>query len=193
VSVSNCVVHCGYNREEKAIRREKKAKDKARRQTAFKKKRFSKQLDSKIGTTVGNGRFHWYCVPWYFYSIEKHEWSVGIHDQNPEEHLPAPREKVASEHVELTVATWNVLFDLYDEGIEKESTTGYKEANGSLSQNRWNLLCSILEEANADLISLQEVTPSFVRVLCECDWVRQNYATSSCPSSLESVSPSGGK
>jgi hypothetical protein len=191
------MVYCFvYNREEKVIRREKKAKEKARR-LASKKKRCNNnmKLDSKT-SPVNNSRFHWHCVPWYFYSIEKDAWSDGkLHHETSNEHdVKAPQAKVVSENSQLIVATWNVLFDLYDDGIETETRNGNNTAaNGSLSQHRWELLCSILEKANADLISLQEVTPSFVHILCECDWVRQNYASSACPTSLESVTPSGGK
>ena len=98
----------------------------------------------------------------------------------------------------IVVVTWNVLFDLYDDGLEADSEQQKKQTDDDntvdhhLSAPRWKLLCFLLELTGADLIALQEVTPAFVRILCDCEWVRADYASSCSPLQAQSVDPSGG-
>lgn len=70
---------------------------------------------------------------------------------------------------------------MFDEGLEP----------GENPEQRWKLLCSQLQSTEADLISLQEATPSFVRVICETPYFMENYACSASTSSAQSVTPSG--
>ena len=123
-----------------------------------------------------DGRFQWSPsgTSWFVYSSEDQEWLPGSLEQ--ENH----REQI--EMHELTVVTWNVLFDIFDDrGLEP----------GENPEERWKLLCSMLQSKKADMISLQEATPSFVRVLCESPWVMDDYVCSASTSSAQSVTPSG--
>ena len=111
----------------------------------------------------------------------------------------------------IVVATWNVLFELFDKGLEADDqfsvvaqarNTGLESSSSSIvpedacfSELRWKELCSFLQSTDADIISLQEVTPDFLKVLCgqSSDWIRKDFAISAAPSAMESVTPSGGK
>jgi poly(A) polymerase len=76
----------------------------------------------------------------------------------------------------LRVLTWNVLFDRFKpEAIH--------------TARRMPVLLDLLERADADLIGLQEVTPSFLQALLETRWAR-GYWLSEGPSAA-TVSPSG--
>jgi len=152
-------------------------------------------------------RFQWQEAPWFVYAnssaalVEETcclDWKQGSLEKE-EEHQPhsiQPRNDDDNDD-ELVVVTWNVLFDLFDPKGLKGATGEESDSNGEDAVNRahhiarWKKLCSILSTTNADLISLQEVTPDFVRVLCGCDWVRSDYACSASPYQLGSVSRSG--
>ncbi|MCK8501089.1 poly(A) polymerase [Myxococcus fulvus] len=68
----------------------------------------------------------------------------------------------------LTVATFNVLFDLYDR--EKLAT-----------EHRTPAALALLRETDADVIVLQEVTAPFLRALLAEGWVRERYHVSDGP------------
>ncbi|WP_375758346.1 poly(A) polymerase [Corallococcus exercitus] len=61
----------------------------------------------------------------------------------------------------LTIATFNVLFDLYD-------------AELLATERRTPAALALLRETDADVIALQEVTPSFLRALLAEPWVREH-------------------
>jgi poly(A) polymerase len=88
--------------------------------------------------------------------------------QSPESR-PAP--------AELTVASLNVLFDLYNPEM--------------LDSRRRNLAAiSLLRSVDADIISLQEVTEPFLRALLDTPWVREHFFLSEGPAAL-TVKPYG--
>ncbi|RKG90267.1 endonuclease [Corallococcus sp. CA049B] len=77
----------------------------------------------------------------------------------------------------LTVATFNVLFDLYD-------------AELLATERRTSAALALLRETHADVIALQEVTPSFLKGLLSEPWVREHYWLSDGPSA-QTVTPYG--
>ncbi|MCP3097484.1 RNA repair domain-containing protein [Myxococcus sp. K15C18031901] len=77
----------------------------------------------------------------------------------------------------LTVATFNVLFDLYD-------------AELLATERRTPAALALLAEQDADVIALQEVTPPFLRALLAEPWVRERYHVSEGPSA-DTVTPYG--
>lgn len=62
----------------------------------------------------------------------------------------------------LKIVTFNILFDLFD-----------KDPEETLKRQRKEL--SLLRESNADLLALQEVTPGFLELLLQEQWVQQYY------------------
>ena len=76
----------------------------------------------------------------------------------------------------LTVVTWNVLFDTY----ETEP-----------SEARWLNCISMLKTTEADVIALQEVTPSFAKLLLQEVWVKERYGSSASVNDLSSIDPHG--
>ncbi|WP_375744145.1 RNA repair domain-containing protein [Corallococcus interemptor] len=87
----------------------------------------------------------------------------------PERPLPAA--------TALTVATFNVLFDLYD-------------AHLLATERRTPAALALLRETHADVIALQEVTPSFLKALLAEPWVREQCWLSDGPSA-RTVTPYG--
>jgi|GEM_PF-184633 len=85
------------------------------------------------------------------------------------EALPAP--------TELTVASFNVLFDLYDPEL---LDTG----------RRTSAAISLLRSVDADIITLQEVTPPFLQALLDTAWVREHFFLSEGPEAT-TVTPYG--
>ncbi|NNB94346.1 DUF504 domain-containing protein [Corallococcus exiguus] len=77
----------------------------------------------------------------------------------------------------LTVATFNVLFDLYD-------------AQLLATERRIPAALALLRETNADVIALQEVTPSFLKALLSEPRVREHYWMSEGPGA-QTVTPYG--
>lgn len=63
----------------------------------------------------------------------------------------------------IQVVTWNVLFDIY----ETEP-----------SHDRWLQSIATLQHIQADIVALQEVTPSYAELLLEQSWVQNDYTTS---------------
>ena len=76
----------------------------------------------------------------------------------------------------FSIVTWNVLFDFYD---------------SEPADHRWRLSMKCLEAEMADIILLQEVTPSYARILLSCDWVAENYKASATIDNMSSVEPHG--
>jgi hypothetical protein len=132
-------------------------------------------------------RFCWDEAPWYIYSSDEDIWTTGTASDNQAK-LNHKQEE------DLVVVTWNVLFDIFDAGLEvDEWQLNCSCGATNPSQARWKALGSILHSSKPDLVSLQEATPAFVKILLECEWIKSEYACSASPSSLQSVSPSGGK
>ncbi|RKH91220.1 endonuclease [Corallococcus sp. AB045] len=77
----------------------------------------------------------------------------------------------------FTVATFNVLFDLYD-------------AELLATERRTPAALALLRETGADVIALQEVTPSFLKALLAEPWVRERYWMSDGPGA-HTVTPYG--
>ena len=78
---------------------------------------------------------------------------------------------------ELTVATLNVLFDLHDPELLD-------------TPRRIHATLSLLRSVDADVLALQEVTPTFLRELLALSWVREHYFVSEGPAAT-TVTPSG--
>lgn len=94
-------------------------------------------------------------LPSYRYDPRTFAW---VEDPRPPassaESLPAP--------AELTVASFNVLFDLYDPELLD-------------TRRRTAAALSLLRSVDADLIALQEVTGPFLRALLDTPWVREHF------------------
>ncbi|QRN99832.1 DUF504 domain-containing protein [Archangium violaceum] len=108
-------------------------------------------------------------LPFYRYDTRAKAWVEAKGTTGGLEALPSP--------AELTVATFNVLYDLYDPEL---LDTG----------RRTSAAISLLRSVDADIIALQEVTESFLRVLLEKQWVREHYFLSEGPSAA-TVQPYG--
>lgn len=167
----------------------RKLKTKKRAQAARKRATAAKRLNpdtmgpNKVESTT---RFDWVDAPWYVYSQDCGKWIAGGSTAEQTE-LDRIRDlKVADKTEDLVVLTWNVLFDIFDKGLDDHTIE-----NIDPIEDRYELLCSMLEATRADLISLQEVTPSFVAILCDAKWVQSDYASSVSPQGLKSVCPSG--
>lgn len=80
----------------------------------------------------------------------------------------------------VNIVTWNVLFDLYDIGETEVETT-----------SRWAQLIDELVLADADVVALQEVTPSFLSLLLKNAFVRDHYSLTASANDYECVSPAG--
>jgi poly(A) polymerase len=77
----------------------------------------------------------------------------------------------------LTLATFNVLFDLHDAELID-------------TRRRIPAALSLLRSVDADLIALQEVTEPFLRALLATPWVREHYVLSDGPGAA-TVKPYG--
>jgi poly(A) polymerase Pap1/uncharacterized protein (UPF0248 family)/2'-5' RNA ligase/endonuclease/exonuclease/phosphatase family metal-dependent hydrolase len=105
------------------------------------------------------------------YKFNNNKWSHIID-------VDVDQKKLAATNVnanQLTVVSYNVLFDIYDQ--EKIYT-----------KERIPKIFEELKNTNADIIGLEEMTPTFVRALLSQDWVRQHYYVSdngSCDSLSE--------
>lgn len=119
-------------------------------------------------------RYKWVPIPWYYYSQESDEWQEGsrneINTSKPSRH----------DGRQLTVVTWNVLFDFYDDELSDHD-------------ERWTLIGRILEQRrqDVDVICLQEATPAVVAVLLGQSWVQHGYSCTASPSNIDTVSTSG--
>jgi poly(A) polymerase len=107
-------------------------------------------------------------LPFHRYDPHANAW-VEAERPAVTEALPSP--------AELTVATFNVLFDLYD----PELLATHRRTAATLS---------LLRSVDADIIALQEVTAPFLRALLEKQWVREHYFVSDGPDA-STVEPYG--
>jgi poly(A) polymerase len=121
-------------------------------------------------------RYEWKSTPWYTYSSKTQQWIVGDKDSNDSMYLPVTSRRRQDD--ELTVITWNVLFDLYDYELQDH-------------EDRWSLIGTILERHDADVIALQEATPGFVSILLAQSWVKEDYACTASPWHTDTVTSSG--
>jgi poly(A) polymerase len=103
-------------------------------------------------------------LPAYRYDVHARSWT-----QAPSGFGSAPST--------LTVATFNVLFDLYD-------------AELLATERRTPAALALLRETDADVIALQEVTPAFLKALLAAPWVRERYQVTEGPGA-ETVTPYG--
>lgn len=103
-------------------------------------------------------------------ALDPWSWSEGAWIRGASQEAPgAPRP--------LRLLTWNLLFDRFSpERIQ--------------SAQRLPVQLRLLEESEADLIALQEVTPSFYAALLEEPWVRERYWVSEGPAAA-TLDPSG--
>jgi poly(A) polymerase len=105
-------------------------------------------------------------LPAYRYDPETSAW---LEAPPAPETLPAP--------AELSVASFNVLFDLY----EPELLDTGRRTTAAISQ---------LRQVDADIIALQEVTPPFLRELLGTPWIREHFFLSDGPDAT-TVTPYG--
>jgi endonuclease/exonuclease/phosphatase family metal-dependent hydrolase len=77
----------------------------------------------------------------------------------------------ASTVTDVTILTYNVLFDAPDEAGRFDSATLEPEA-------RLQCALDVIERANADIVCLQEVTKATLAVLLSCEFVRERYYVS---------------
>ena len=96
----------------------------------------------------------------YGYDRELGEW------QETESILPKIKQSTKEKsHKTLRVATYNVLFDTYDKKRVR-------------SEVRLPAVFEHLQSCKADIIALQEVTPTFLPQLLEQEWVKEQYYVS---------------
>ena len=155
-------------------------------------------------TTISNenhhDRYEWKNVPWYEFSNDENVWKKGELSPPTSQQPQQP-----SQMERLKVVTWNVLFDLIetkeqdengkDEGSCTSTSNKYEEreetsvtSGGSSSIHRWQQVIDELLRTNADIICLQEVTPTFVKMLCNnSKKVRQTYAMSAATTGTAAV------
>jgi len=96
---------------------------------------------------------------------EGQRWRV-INVMEEEEAAKVFRERMKeSGKAELTFATWNVLFDLYQPELIK-------------THIRVPVILDILNHTDAEIVGLQEVTVPFLEKLLAEDWVRRRYYVS---------------
>ncbi|MBN1206467.1 MAG: DUF504 domain-containing protein [Myxococcaceae bacterium] len=100
-------------------------------------------------------------LPSYRFDPRSSIWvEASGHPPGSPDALPAPSE--------LTVASFNVLFDLYHPELLD-------------TRRRTVAALSLLRSVDADLIALQEVTEPFLRALLETPWVREHFFLSEGP------------
>jgi poly(A) polymerase len=113
---------------------------------------------------------HFTPLPSYRYDARTFAWVEA-----PPPEASAPEALPALE--DLTVASLNVLFDLYDPELLD-------------TRRRTVAAISLLRSVDADIIALQEVTPSFLTKLLETQWIREHFFLSEGPAAT-TVTPYG--
>jgi poly(A) polymerase len=108
-------------------------------------------------------------LPSYRYDAKASAWVEAPRPASSPEALPAPSE--------LTLASFNVLFDLYDPELLD-------------TPRRTAAALSLLRSVDADLIALQEVTEPFLRELLATPWIREHFFLSEGPAAT-TVKPYG--
>jgi endonuclease/exonuclease/phosphatase family metal-dependent hydrolase len=172
--------------EERAIRAEEKAKQRARRQRA-KKANISKMLTNNA------------CDNKYS-RIERHTWEevkyCHTHNSISSTWVMRSTEEackcMSSESNHFKFITWNVLFDM-----TRDENGYFVQGDDSLLSDtdttdiRWNNILHTLEAEAASVIALQEVTPRFIDQLQAQNWVKQDYVLSSGHNDLSCLNPYG--
>ena len=108
-------------------------------------------------------------LPSYRYDPHSRAWVEAAPPEGNPETLPAA--------ADLTVATLNVLFDLYEPELLD-------------TRRRTREAISLLRLVDADVIALQEVTQSFLEALMDTPWVREHFFLSEGPAAT-TVTPYG--
>jgi len=174
--------------EERAERRAAKAKDrdrraKSRRRKELQQQQHSTEFESNQGKSADDGtkrmeRFVWRSSSWFTFDESDDSWREK--SNNP---FAASSENIHTKPKslpDLKILTWNVLFDVFDQSEAKKETL-----------SRWQRLVSAIANSNADIITLQEVTPDFVAVICSNSFVRASFCVSASPADASSVTPHG--
>eukprot|EP00566_Odontella_aurita_P003773 CAMPEP_0113592498 /NCGR_PEP_ID=MMETSP0015_2-20120614/37878_1 /TAXON_ID=2838 /ORGANISM="Odontella" /LENGTH=1256 /DNA_ID=CAMNT_0000499037 /DNA_START=186 /DNA_END=3956 /DNA_ORIENTATION=+ /assembly_acc=CAM_ASM_000160 len=174
--------------EEREMRRRLKEKERARRM----RKRANINIE-QVGLTNSNGcnatavktteRFAWKPIPSYVFSSQTGRWEEQVAGAGGDTNA----ESSTCDKREFSCVTWNVLFDLYDRGIVGDEMNHQSETNSG----RWKALCSVLQKEGSDIICLQEVTPNFLDILANEDWVKNDYTLTAAPSAAATVDPCG--
>ncbi|WP_224240684.1 poly(A) polymerase [Hyalangium gracile] len=108
-------------------------------------------------------------LPSYRYDSRALAWVEAPSPTSSPETLPAP--------AELSLASLNVLFDLYEPELLD-------------TRRRTVAAISLLRSVDADIIALQEVTEPFLRELLATPWVREHFFLSEGPAAT-TVTPYG--
>lgn len=109
------------------------------------------------------------AVPVYRFEVGSFQW---------EQVEAAPPSAVLTSIKNLKLMSLNVLYELHDPDIV-------------LPYNRWPYLIDFLENSDADIIALQEVTPCFLSILERQNWVRENYFLTDISNQAETIRPYG--
>ena len=134
-------------------------------------------------------RYTWHATGHFDYSKEEGSWK-------PSEVHELGRSTSTNESMdrELKIVSWNVLFDLHndhDNNIVDVTETRQAEENSEDDIRRWTKLIAELAGSDADIIALQEVTPTFLDLLVSSRWVQDKFCLSAAPGHTETVTPSG--
>eukprot|EP00980_Cylindrotheca_fusiformis_P018677 scaffold6219_cov146-Cylindrotheca_fusiformis.AAC.12 len=180
-NVSKAIATMKRIAEENAIRAQEKAKRRARQQA--RKAAIAKYVEMKPSNPlrveskklIGGERHVWEELSRFFvYDAETSDWT-GMQALS--------RSKSSSEPSceKIKLVTWNVLFDLQinekHELVQGDDALLGDEDGTFL---RWQKLLEILSRENADVVTLQEVTPRFLEQLQSCKWVKDHYCISAC-------------
>ena len=163
--------------QEKQERRALKEKGKARiaRKRAARAACLNQATAVATDVDASSDRFQWKPSSSYKYLSLSDSWTGSCVSTLPSTNA------IGQAAENLTVVTWNVLFDVYD--------TGEREVEVFA---RWRRLIDELSDTTADVIALQEVTPKFLLLLTKQTWIQEHYTTTAaCPLDSDTVAPSG--
>lgn len=113
---------------------------------------------------------HLFPLPFFSYSVSQKRWGAVSFES-----LPSEKRRIALQT--FKVVTWNLLYDPRREG-------------DIYTNQRIPLIFSALQESRADVMALEEVTPSLWAKLLQQDWVRRDYLVSDSPEG-ETLDPYG--
>ncbi|MEU1623019.1 poly(A) polymerase [Streptomyces sp. NPDC005722] len=122
------------------------------------------RIDATDAGRVGDPRL---LRPPFFTARVPHAWDDGGRTWRPAGR-PAPGRAGTADGGRLRVLTWNTLWDRYD-------------SHRIDTVRRRPLLLRALEEADADVIALQEVESALLDMLLRTDWVRSRYTLGTDP------------
>ncbi|MFD8073559.1 poly(A) polymerase [Streptomyces sp. NPDC059718] len=123
--------------------------------------------DRMDATDAGRVRDPRLLRPPFFTARVPHSWDDDGHRWRPAGRATSGRAGTAGGGP-LRVLTWNTLWDRYD-------------SHRIDTDRRRPLLLSALEEADADVIALQEVEPALLDMLLRAPWVRSRYTLGTDP------------